>query len=98
MPACRTAMGEVRRILDSGVRFAIVDRLPLAEIGADAATAIYWLLSSMVARPVAQSLDGKLIYDVRDTGRQALPRSGGRPGQTNIELKFHTPHSYNATP
>jgi hypothetical protein len=98
MAACRAAMGEVRRILDSGVRFAIVDRLPLDEIGADAATAIYWLLSSMVARPVAQSLDGKLIYDVRDTGRAALPGSGVRPDQTNIELKFHTDNSYNRAP
>ena len=95
---CRAAMAEVRRILESGVRFAIVDRLPLGEIGADAAAAIYWLLSSMVARPVAQSLDGKLIYDVRDTGRAALPGSGVRPDQTNIELKFHTDNSYNATP
>ena len=98
MPACRAAMGEVRRMLDSGVRFAIVDRLPLAELGADAATGVYWLLSSMVARPVAQSLDGKLIYDVRDTGRQALPGSGVRPDQTNIELKFHTDNSYNGAP
>ena len=98
MPACRAAMVEMRRILDRGVRFAIVDRLPLDEIGAEAAVAIYWLLSSMVARPVAQSLDGRLIYDVLDTGRQALPGSGVRPDQTNIELKFHTDNSYNTTP
>jgi hypothetical protein len=98
MPACRAAMAEVRRILASGVRFAIVDRLPLGEIGAEAATAIYWLLAAMVARPVAQSLDGKLIYDVLDTGRAALPGSGVRPDQTNIELKFHTDNSYNRAP
>ncbi len=98
MPACQVAMAEVRRILASGVRFAIVDRLPLAEIGAEAATAIYWLLAAIVARPVAQSLDGKLIYDVRDTGRAALPGSGVRPDQTNIELKFHTDNSYNRAP
>ena len=98
MAACRDAMAEVRRMLDSGVRFAIVDRLPLDEIGAEAATGVYWLLSSMVARPVAQSLDGKLIYDVLDTGRAALPGSGVRPDQTNIELKFHTDNSYNTTP
>jgi hypothetical protein len=97
-PHCRAAMAATKRILEQGVRFAIVDRLPLAEIGAEAATAMYWLLSSMVARPVAQSLDGKLIYDVRDTGRAALPGSGVRPDQTNIELKFHTDNSYNATP
>jgi len=93
MAACRAAMEEVRRVLASGVRFAIVDRLPLAEIGTEAATAIYWLLAAIVARPVAQSLDGKLIYDVRDTGRAALPGSGVRPDQTNIELKFHTDNS-----
>lgn len=98
MPACRAAMAQAKRTLSRGVRFAIVDRLPLDEIGAEAATAIYWLLSSMVARPVAQSLDGKMIYDVLDTGREALPGSGVRPDQTNIELKFHTDNSYNTTP
>jgi len=98
LPACRAAMAEVRCILDYGVRFAIVDRLPLDEIGADAAIAIYWLLSSLVARPVAQSLDGRLVYDVLDTGRAALPGSGVRPDQTNIELKFHTDNSYNQAP
>ncbi len=98
MPACRAAMADVRHILDKGVRFAIVDRLPLDEIGTESAIALYWILSSMVARPVAQSLDGKLIYDVRDTGRAALPGSGVRPDQTNIELKFHTDNSYNRAP
>src|SRR5689334_7935573 len=98
VPNCRAAMAEVRNILDCGVRFALVDRLPLDELGAEAAIAVYWLLASIVARPVAQSLDGKLIYDVLDTGRAALPGSGVRPDQTNIELKFHTDNSYNTTP
>jgi hypothetical protein len=94
---CRAAMASVRGILDTGVRFAILDRLPLDALGEEA-TAVYWLLSSMVARPVAQKLDGTLIYDVLDTGRAALPGSGVRPDQTNIELKFHNDNSYNATP
>ena len=98
LPHCRGAMAEVRRILEQGVRFAIVDGLPLAAIGTEAAIAVYWLLASMVARPVAQSLDGRLIYDVLDTGKAALPGSGVRPDQTNIELKFHTDNSYNRTP
>jgi alpha-ketoglutarate-dependent taurine dioxygenase len=67
-------------------------------LGLAAATAPSLLLASLLARPVAQSLDGKLIYDVLDTGKQALPGSGIRPDQTNIELKFHTDNSYNATP
>jgi hypothetical protein len=98
LPHCRAAMGEVRKILNRGVRFAIVDRLPLAELDPETATAVYWLLASMVARPVAQKLDGTLVYDVRDTGRQALPGSGVRPDQTNIEIKFHTDNAYNTTP
>ncbi|HEY1260374.1 MAG TPA: TauD/TfdA family dioxygenase [Stellaceae bacterium] len=98
MPECRAAMARVRGILDRGVRFAIVDRLPLEEIGTSAATAIYWLLAGMIARPVAQKLDGTLIYDVRDTGREALPGSGVRPDQTNIEIRFHNDNAYNATP
>ena len=98
LPHCRAAMAEVQRILRSGLRFAIVDRLPIEELGDEAATAVYWLLASMVARPVAQSLDGRLIYDVRDSGRQALPGSGVRPDQTYIDLKFHTDNSYNTTP
>jgi alpha-ketoglutarate-dependent taurine dioxygenase len=98
MPACREAMAQVRDILARGVRFAIVDRLPMAEIDKGEATAIYWLLSSMIARPVAQKLDGTLIYDVLDTGQQALPGSGIRPDKTNIEIRFHNDNAYNDAP
>lgn len=98
MPHCAAAMARVRHILDRGVRFALVDRLPAEEIAEEEAKAIYWLLASMVARPVAQKLDGTMIYDVLDTGRAALPGSGVRPDQTNIELKFHNDNSYNTTP
>ena len=98
LPRCRTAMAEAQYILEHGVRFAIVDRLPVEEIGVEAATAVYWLLSSMVARPVAQKLGGTLVYDVLDTGAQALPGSGVRPDKTNIEIRFHTDNAYNATP
>ena len=95
---CHAAMAEVRRILKTGIRFAVIDRLPLDELGGDEATAIYWLLSSMVARPVAQKLDGTMIYNVWDTGKQALPGSGVRPDSTNIEIRFHIDNAYNTTP
>ena len=98
MPACRQQMARVRHILDHGVRFAIVDRLPVAELDASEATAVYWLLSSMVSRPVAQKLDGTLVYDVLDTGQEALPGSGVRPDKTNIEIRFHNDNAYNNTP
>ncbi len=38
MPACREAMARARDILARGVRFAIVERLPMAEINAAEAT------------------------------------------------------------
>jgi Taurine catabolism dioxygenase TauD, TfdA family len=98
MPCCRAAMARTRTILASGVRFAIVDRLPLAEMGPAEATQIYWLLSSMIARPVAQKLDGTLVYDVLDTGAEALPGSGVRPDKTNIEIRFHNDNAYNDAP
>ena len=98
MPACRRAMSRVRAVLASGVRFAIVDRLPLEGLSTAEATAIYWLLSGMIARPVAQKLDGTLIYDVLDTGQEALPGSGVRPDKTNIEIRFHNDNAYNAAP
>src|SRR5260221_13088599 len=76
LPACRQAMGAARRILDTGVRFALVDRLPLDEMSLDEAKAIYWLLASLVARPVAQSLDTTMMYDVPDTDRIPNPGPG----------------------
>jgi alpha-ketoglutarate-dependent taurine dioxygenase len=98
MPACRQEMGRVRDILDHGRRFSIVNRLPVAEMGSEEATAIYWLLSSMISRPVAQKLDATMIYDVLDTGQQALPGSGVRPDKTNTEIRFHNDNAYNHTP
>jgi hypothetical protein len=98
MPTCRAQMARVRDILDSGRRFSIVDRLPVAELDGEEATVIYWLLSSMISRPVAQKLDGTMIYDVLDTGQQALPGSGVRPDKTNIEIRFHNDNAYNDTP
>ncbi len=98
MPACRREMARVREMLDRGRRFAVVDRLPMSELDQAEATAIYWLLSSMVSRPVAQKLDGTMIYDVLDTGQQALPGSGIRPDKTNSEIRFHNDNAYNETP
>jgi alpha-ketoglutarate-dependent taurine dioxygenase len=98
LPGCREAFAQVRAILASGMRFAVVDRLPLEAMSANEAIAIYWLLASMIARPVAQKLDGTLVYDVVDTGREALPGSGVRPDKTNIEIRFHNDNAYNDTP
>ena len=97
MPACRAAMARVKAVLTDGPRFALLSRLPMEELSLDEAKALYWMLSAMLARPVAQKLDGTIVYEVQDTGQQALPGSGIRPDKTNIDLQFHNDNAYNAT-
>ena len=98
LPACRAFMRRVQAALDDGVRFAVVDRLPLDELSDDEAYALYWILSSFLARPVEQKLTGTMIYPVHDTGKKAGPGSGVRPDQTNMDQYFHNDNSYNTTP
>lgn len=76
LDACRALMKEVRNRLDEGVGMAVLDRLPVERHDKESLTAIYWMLSSMISRPVAQSYDGRLLYDVRDTGRKPTPGCG----------------------
>lgn len=97
MPACRALMRRLQATLNEGVGFALLDRLPLDELGMEEAKALYWILSSLIARPVQQKLTGTLLYDVHDTGRKATPGSGVRPDQTNMDQFFHNDNSYNTT-
>jgi hypothetical protein len=86
----------VRDELDTGLGFALLDRLPVEHWTLDQCRAVYWLLGRTVGRPVAQSHDGKMLYDVKDSGRPV--GYGVRPDVTNIGQNFHTDNSYNTTP
>ena len=96
LAACTALMVRAKRILERGSGFVLIDRLPLDEYTPDEAKALYWLVAQLLARPVAQSWDGKMIYDVRDLGRP--PGNGVRPDITNAEQSFHTDNSYNLCP
>lgn len=98
LDACRATMNEVRRVTQEGPMFAVLDRLPLDEMSRDEAIGVYWLLSSLLARPVAQKLNGQMFFDVMDTGAKLKPGSGIRPTVTNVDLRFHNDNSYNETP
>jgi alpha-ketoglutarate-dependent taurine dioxygenase len=93
---CRRAMAGIKSALEHGPGFAIVDRLPLERLERAEAVSLFWLLSSLIARPVAQKWDGTMVYDVRDLGRP--PGNGVRPDITNAEQNFHTDNSYNLCP
>jgi hypothetical protein len=96
MPETAAFMAGVKATLTTGIGFALIDRLPLEEIGEAGARAAHWLLCSMVERPVAQNWRGDQLYDVTDMGRP--PGNGVRPDKTNAEQNFHTDNSYNLCP
>jgi len=99
LSACAALMRRVRDVLEHGLRFAVLDRLPVETMTKDEAKAVYWLLCSLLSRPVAQKLaDGTMIYDVLDTGAVAAAGSGIRPDKTNIEITLHNDNSYNPLP
>jgi len=95
---CRALMRRVRAMLDDGIMFAVLDRLPMDEMSREESVMLYWLLASLLARPVAQKLDGTMVFVVRDTGAILAPGSGIRPTVTNVDLTFHNDNSYNDTP
>jgi alpha-ketoglutarate-dependent taurine dioxygenase len=98
MPACRAFMARVKHELDRGIRFVVLDRLPVETLGRERATQLYWLLTSLVSRPVAQKHDGTMIFDVWDTGAKFLPGSGVRTAVTNDEQWFHNDNAFNDAP
>ena len=98
LPACRAAMAQAHAQIYNGIGFAIIDRVPVDRLDTDVAKKLYWLLMSMVSRPVAQKWDGAIIYDVIDTGKKALPGSGVRSSKTNGGQSYHTDNAFNLPP
>ena len=98
LEACREVMARVREATLRGPMFAVLDRLPMDEITRDESVSLYWLLASLLSRPVAQKLNGQMFFDVTDTGAKLKPGSGIRPTVTNVDLRFHNDNSYNETP
>jgi Taurine catabolism dioxygenase TauD, TfdA family len=98
LDACRAAMAEVRAKLDRGPMFAVLDRLPMDEVTREESGNLYWLLASLLARPVAQKWNGQMFFAVEDTGAKLKPGSGIRPTVTNVDLRFHNDNSYNEAP
>ncbi len=96
MPACRQLMARVKAVLDDGVGFVVLDRLPVDRYDKSELTAIYWLLSQIIARPVAQAFQGTLLYDVHDTGQKTDIRV--RADLTNEDLSWHTDYGFNHPP
>jgi Taurine catabolism dioxygenase TauD, TfdA family len=88
----------IKDILDNGVGFVLLDRIPIEEMTEDEAKAVYWVLSKLFGRPVAQKWNGAMMMDVRDTGKKPTPGSGVRLSQTNVDLAYHSDNAHNDAP
>ena len=97
MPRCAELIKGVFDCIENGFGFCLLDKLPLEHMSDNEAKSIYWLLSQMLGRPVAQKwCDGRMLYSVTDLGRPS--GNGVRPDVTNEEQSFHTDNSYNICP
>ena len=97
LPQFLTLSKKIRKILNQGLGFCILNKLPVENMSESEVKAIYWLLAQLVGRPVAQKWsDGRMIYSVTDLG--APSGNGVRPDVTNEEQSFHTDNSYNISP
>jgi hypothetical protein len=97
MPKCTNLINDIFDCVENDLGFGLLEKLPLEHISSQEAISIYWLLSQMLGRPVAQKwCDGKMLYSVTDLG---VPSGNGvRPDVTNEEQSFHTDNSYNICP
>jgi alpha-ketoglutarate-dependent taurine dioxygenase len=97
LPASAAFMRGVRQRLESGVMFAVLDRLDVAAFSREQLTRAYWLLASLLSRPVEQTYDGTMLFNVRDVGlgTQMKPGSGIRATVTNLDLNFHNDNCFN---
>lgn len=91
-PALEAAMGIIGTRLREGPGFGVIDRLPMDDMSIETAKAIYWTMTQMIGRPVAQKWDGTMLNDIRDAGNRGY---GVRRSVTNEELVFHTDNGFN---
>jgi alpha-ketoglutarate-dependent taurine dioxygenase len=96
--ALRTAAADDTRralaALEDGRGFVIITPGAAGRYAASDLPAVYWLVGSLLGRPLEQNVQGTLLYDVRDTGQDV--RYGARFSVTNAESTFHTDNSFGA--
>jgi alpha-ketoglutarate-dependent taurine dioxygenase len=86
----------VRRNLDTGIGFAIVDHFPIDRLTVEEAKALYWLFSNLISRVVAGAWDGRMLHDVVDTDQKLNLQVRG--DLTNQEINWHTDNGFSCTP
>ena len=96
LAAATQLMASVKRQLDDGLGFVILDRLPVDRWSTERLIDVYWLLGSLVEPPVAQEWSGKMIYDVRYDGKRYTADT--RTALTPEGLDMHNDSSMGEAP
>ncbi len=94
IPNLRRLHARAKAVLDDGIGFVVLDRMPIDDHPIEDILACYWTLGQLLAPTVAQKWDGTMIYDVTDTKRAYS--YGVRGSATNVELVFHTDNAFGA--
>lgn len=85
-------LAPAREELETGRGFVILDGVPPGRYSPRELAALYWLAGQALGGPLAQNVQGTLLYDVRDTGQDVA--YGARFSVTNAESSFHTDNSF----
>ena len=89
-------MSKAKNMLDKGLGFTVIDRLPMEEFNEEDIKAVFWIVGQLIGRTVAQKWCGEMLYDVTDTGQKF--GYGVRGSFTNVELVFHTDNAFGVIP
>ncbi|MBX6316526.1 MAG: TauD/TfdA family dioxygenase [Isosphaeraceae bacterium] len=104
VPLVETRLGEADRsawsaafrpvldALENRCGFAIIEGPRAEALSPAERAALYWIVGQALGEPVAQNVQGTLLYDVRDTGQYVS--QGARFSVTNAESTFHTDASF----
>jgi alpha-ketoglutarate-dependent taurine dioxygenase len=93
--AGRGELAPVLATLERGRGFVVLDNLSDAVESPGELSAAYWLVGQLLGVPFAQNVEGTLLYDVKDTGRDLA--AGARFSVTSYESSFHTDNSFGDT-
>ena len=96
LDACQALVATARERLDAGPGVVLLDRFPVEGWAREEQEVAFWLLGSMIARPVVQTFDGKIMVEVTDTG--VKKRIGVRGFRTNVGQNPHVDNSFNHAP
>lgn len=94
IPNLRAVYAGVKKKLERGIGFVVLDRMPIEDYEIDDIIACYWVLGQLLGPTVAQKWDGTMVYDVTDTKKTYS--YGVRGSATNVELVFHTDNAFGA--